>query len=206
MTVESIATLFVAMLISAAVPGPGVLTCIARAIASGFQAALYIIAGIVLGNAAFLVVVLLGLAAAASALGGLFIAIKYLGALYVIWLGLRLWLAEVTTDDLDRQVASASPVSGFLTGLVVPFSNSAVIFFYVSLLPTFIDVNHLGWVDGFTAILVISAALFMVLAAYSYGATRARGLLRDRRARRRCNQGAGALMVGTGVYIAIRQT
>ncbi|MEA5447364.1 hypothetical protein VB780_02205 [Leptolyngbya sp. CCNP1308] len=35
---------------------------------------------------------------------------------------------------------------------------------------------------------------------------RARGLLRDRRARRRCNQGAGALMVGTGVYIAVRQT
>lgn len=69
MTVESIATLFVAMLISAAVPGPGVFTCIARAIASGFQATLYIIAGIVLGNAAFLIVVILGLAAAASALG-----------------------------------------------------------------------------------------------------------------------------------------
>ena len=206
MSVESIATLFVAMLISAAVPGPGVFTCIARAIASGFQSTLYIIAGIVTGNAAFLVVVILGLAAAASALGSLFIAIKYLGALYLIWLGLRLWMAEVNTDDIDRRVATTSPVSGFLTGLVVPFSNSAVIFFYVSLLPTFIDVNHLGWVDGFTAILVISVALFIVLAAYSYGAAQARGLLRDRRARRRCNQGAGALMLGTGVYIAVRQT
>lgn len=206
MTVESIATLFVAMLISAAVPGPGVFTCIARAIASGFQSTLYIIAGIVLGNAAFLIVVILGLAAAASALGNLFIVVKYLGALYLIWLGLRLWMAEVNPDDIDSQAASSSAASGFLTGLVVPFSNSAVIFFYVSLLPTFIDVSHLGWIDGFTAILVISVALFIVLAAYSYGAARARGLLRDRRARRRCNQGAGVLMLGTGVYIAVRQT
>lgn len=115
-------------------------------------------------------------------------------------------MSEVNTDDIDSQVTSTSSVSSFLTGLVVPFSNSAVIFFYVSLLPTFIDVNRLGWVDGFTAILVISVALFIVLVAYSYGAARARGLLRDRRARQQCNQGAGVLIVGTGVYIAVRQT
>lgn len=206
MTIESIAALFVAMLISAAVPGPGVFACIARAIASGFAATFYIIGGILIGNAVFLIAVILGLAAAASALGSFFIVVKYLGALYLIWLGIQLWTAEISIDDIGQNGASSSPLSSFLAGLVVPFSNSAVIFFYVSLLPTFIDLSYLTWLDSLTAIFVISAALFIVLAAYSYSAARATRLLKNRTALKRCHQGAGALMISTGVYIAARKS
>ncbi|HSM83777.1 MAG TPA: LysE family translocator [Nodosilinea sp.] len=194
-----------AMVISAAVPGPGVLACVARAIASGFRSTLYIIGGILLGNLVFLMIAILGLVAAASALGNFFIAIKYLGALYLIWLGLRLWRSDVSANSVDIGQSQSSPWSSFLAGLVVPLSNSAVIVFYVSLLPTFLDLTRFNWADSLIAMGVISLALFLVLALYAYGAARAGRFFRGPRARQRLNRSAGTLMVGTGVYVALRR-
>ncbi|MEM9002810.1 MAG: LysE family translocator [Cyanobacteria bacterium P01_F01_bin.86] len=205
MTVESILALFVAMLISAAVPGPGVFACIARAIASGFQDTLYVIAGILIGNIVFLVIAILGLVAAAQALGSFFIAVKYLGALYLVWLGLKLWLSDSASEEFVVNAPSSSPRSSFLTGLILPFSNSAVIFFYVSLLPTFINLSSLSFTDSVIAILVISVALFTVLALYSYSAAKVRKLFNRRETRRAFNRGAGTLMIGTGVYVAVQR-
>ncbi|MGF1569178.1 MAG: LysE family translocator [Nodosilinea sp.] len=205
MTLESITALFIAMVISAAVPGPGVFACVARAIASGFQSTLYIIGGILLGNVVFLMIAILGLVAAANALGSFFIAVKYLGALYLIWLGLKLWRTDVAADQVDFSRSQSSPCSSFLAGLAVPFSNSAVIVFYVSLLPTFIDLTRLNWADSLIAIGVISLALFLVLTLYSYSAARAGRFVRGPRARKRLNRSAGTLMVGAGVYVALRQ-
>ena len=205
MTLESITALFIAMVISAAVPGPGVFACVARAIAFGFQPTFYIIGGILLGNVVFLMIAILGLVAAANTLGSFFIAVKYLGALYLIWLGLKLWRTDVPTDQVDIGLSQSSPWSSFLAGLVVPFSNSAVIVFYVSLLPTFIDLARFNWADSLIAIGVISLALFLVLALYAYSAARAGRFFRGPRAQKRLNRSAGTLMVGTGVYVALRQ-
>lgn len=205
MTVESTFALFVAMLISAAMPGPGVFACIARAIASGFQDTLYVIGGILIGNIAFLVVVIFGLVAAAQTLGSFFIVVKYLGALYLVWLGLRLWMSDPASEEFSPNLPSSHPISGFLTGLIVPFSNSTVIFFYISLLPTFIDLSGLSFTDILVTILVISLALFIVLSVYSYSAAKARQMFQSHKPRKAFNRGAGTLMIGTGVYVATRQ-
>jgi threonine/homoserine/homoserine lactone efflux protein len=202
MTIESILALFVAMLISAAVPGPGVVACVARAIASGFQDTLYVIGGILIGNIAFLMIAIFGLVAAAQTLGSLFIVVKYLGALYLIWLGLKLWRSTPNREISIINGRSSSSMSSFLTGLVVPFSNSSVIFFYISLLPSFIDLTSLSWTDVLIAMFVISIALLTVLTIYSYSAAKVRKIFRNHKALRRLNRGAGTLMIGTGVYVA----
>lgn len=206
MTIETIFALFIAMLISAAVPGPGVFACIARAIASGFQDTLYVISGILIGNITFLIIAILGLVAAAQTLGSLFVVVKYLGALYLIWLGVKLWMSDPDPEAFNSNPGSSSPTSSFLTGLIVPFSNPKVIFFYVSLLPTFINLSRLGLADSLIAILVISTALFIVLSIYSYTAAKARTLFRSREKMKTFNRGAGTLMIGTGVYVATQRT
>lgn len=205
MTTESIFSLFVAMLISAAVPGPGVFACIARAVASGFQDTLYVIGGILIGNIAFLVIAIFGLVAAAQTLGSFFIVVKYLGALYLVWLGLKLWMFDSASEEFSTNVPSPSPTSSFLTGLIVPFSSSNVIFFYVSLLPTFINLGSLSFTDSLIAILVISIALFIILAIYSYSAANARKMFKSRKTLRTFNRGAGTLMIGTGVYVVAQR-
>ena len=205
MTTESVFALFIAMLISAAIPGPGVFTCIAQAITSGFKDALYVISGILIGNIVFLFVVIFGLVAAAQALGNFFIVIKYLGALYLIWLGGKLWISDSDFTSFSNNSLPRSSTSSFLTGLIVPFSNSSVIFFYISLLPTFIDLSNLSLTDGLIAVLTISAAFFAVLACYSYGAAKARKIFKSRKTLKRFNRGAGTLMIGTGVYVAVQR-
>lgn len=190
------------MLISAAVPGSGVFACIARAIASGFKDTLYIISGILIGNIVFLVIAILDMATAAQALGQLFNVVKYLGALYLIWLSLWLWMSAPDAVISSTETASTNSTSNFLTGLVVPFSNSSVIFFYVSLLPTFINVNKLNLTGSLVAILTISVALFVVLIIYSCGAARARNLFKSQTDLKKFNRGAGTLMIGTGVCVA----
>ena len=205
MTAESVFALFVAMLISAAIPGPGVFTCVAQAISSGFKDALYVIGGILIGNIVFLFIVIFGLVAAAQALGNFFVAIKYLGALYLIWLGFKLWRSDSSFISLSNNSLPHSSTSSFLTGLVVPFSNSSVIFFYISLVPTFIDLSDLSLTDGLIAVLTISTALFAVLAVYSYGAAKARKMFKSYKALKKINRGAGTLMIGTGVYVAVQR-
>lgn len=206
MTTESVFTLFVAMLVSASIPGPGVFACVARAIASGFRDTLYVIGGILVGNIMFLVIAIFGLVAAAQVLGNFFILIKYLGALYLIWLGLKLWISDSDPASFSANAFSPNPTSSFLTGLIVPFSNSSVILFYISLLPTFVNLSSLNLADSLIAILTISAALFIVLAIYSYSAAKVRKAFRSRKALRRLNRSAGTLMVGTGVYVAVQRT
>jgi threonine/homoserine/homoserine lactone efflux protein len=203
MTTESVFALFVAMLVSAAIPGSGVFACVARAIASGFRDSLFVIAGILIGNIVFLIVTIFGLVAAAQTLGSFFVIVKYLGALYLVWLGLKLWMSD---SDLENfRVHASSSRSSFLTGLIVPFSNSSVIFFYISLLPTFIDLSILSLTDSLIVMLTISIALFLVLSMYSYGAAKARKIFKNRKTLKIFNRGAGTLMVGTGIYMATQR-
>lgn len=205
MTTESIFALFVAMLISAAIPGPGVFACVARAIAFGFKDTLYVIGGILIGNIVFSIIAIFGLVAATQALGSFFIVIKYLGALYLIWLGLKLWISDSNPTSFSISTSSHNSTSSFLTGLIVPFSNSSVIFFYISLLPTFINLRNLNLTDSLIAILTISIALFIVLTIYSYSAAKARKAFKNHKALKTFNRGAGTLMIGTGVYVAVQR-
>jgi len=202
MTIETALALFLAMVICAATPGPGVFACIAKAIGSGFRASLYVICGIVLGNVVFLVFVFLGLSAIAQMLGDLFIIIKWMGGAYLFWLGWKMWTAEPEGLNDANYSGGQKGGSGFIGGLLVPFSNPKVILFYVSLLPSFVDLSKLNYYDGVAAAVLIAFALSTVLSLYAYMASRMRHFFASYRAAKRLNQGAGVTMMGTGVIIA----
>ncbi|UCE24900.1 MAG: LysE family transporter, partial [Candidatus Zixiibacteriota bacterium] len=73
-----------AVFVLAVVPGPGVLACVSRALASGFRQALGVAMGIVAADLLFLLSALCGLAAMAELLGRFFMVVKYLGGVYLI--------------------------------------------------------------------------------------------------------------------------
>lgn len=201
MTIETAFALFLAMVICAATPGPGVFACIARALASGFRASLYVICGIVLGNVVFLIFVILGLSAIAQTFGNMFIIIKWVGGAYLVWLGWKMWTAGPTIMDTKKHLVEQKKESGFIVGLFVPFSNPKVILFYVSLLPSFIELSTLNYLDSMIAACLIALSLFIVLSIYAYIASRTRQFFESRRAAQNLNRGAGVAMMGTGVII-----
>lgn len=201
MTIETATALLMAMIISAAVPGPGVFACIAKALASGFKASTIVILGIVFGNIIFLLFAILGLSAIAQMLGDLFIIIKWSGGAYLFWIGLKMWRSEPGILESEK-ISIKNKRSDFISGLFVPFSNPKVILFYVSLLPSFLDLSALNMADMVIAAFLVAFALVIVLAGYSYIASRSRRIFTSHRALRNLNRGAGAAMMGTGVIIA----
>ena len=203
MTIETAFALLIAMIISAAVPGPGVFACIAKALASGMKGAMYVIFGIVLGNIVFLILAILGLSAIAQMLGELFVLIKWAGGAYLFWLGFKMWQAKPEVSNPEKPLQE-NRSSGLLGGLFIPFSNPKVILFYVSLMPSFMDLSVLDKSDIFIAAFLIAIALFFVLAAYSYIASRSRHFFSSDRAMRNLNLGTGATMMGIGVVIATK--
>ncbi|MCP4020590.1 MAG: LysE family translocator, partial [Desulfobacteraceae bacterium] len=173
MTVLSVFSLSIAMFILAATPGPGVFATVSRALASGFIPALGVIAGIVTGDIIFLLFAIWGLSMIAQALGGFFMLVKIIGAAYLLFLGVKIWLSKPVPAQ-ESSPGKHTPYGHFLSGLLITLSNPKVILFYCGFLPTFLDLPALTKADICIVCLVITIVLFCVLGSYAYLAHQAR--------------------------------
>ena len=203
MTPLSLAAFAGAMFLLAITPGPGVFATVARALASGFAHASVVVLGIVIGDLVFLLLAIYGLAAAAGLLGGLFALVKYLGAGYLLWLGLKLWRSKDVA-------ASATPVeesswfANLTSGLLITLGNPKVILFYLGFLPAFVDLATLNAGDVVIIAGVVSLVLGATMLGYAYAASRARRLFQSRETKRLLNRTAGSVMIATGAVLATR--
>src|SRR5215813_10657283 len=88
------------LLVAAASPGPGIAALVARVIGRGPEGASAFAAGLILGDLVWLAVAILGLAVVAQTFHEVFLAIKYAGAAYLIYLAYRMWTAPVAAHDV----------------------------------------------------------------------------------------------------------
>ena len=146
MSLISLLALAGAMLLLAITPGPGVFATVARALASGFGPSAVVVIGIVMGDLIFLLFAIYGLTAIAENLHGLFLVIKYIGASYLVYLGIKLWREKPEKIQLQA-IGYRSWKSNFLTGLFITLGNPKVILFYLGFLPTFVDLTNLSGID-----------------------------------------------------------
>src|ERR1043165_3649645 len=99
--------------IAVAIPGPGILAIVARALGNGFRATVPAVLGNTLGDLILMSLSVFGLAVIARELGGLFLIVKLAGAAYVIYLGYRYWIMKVETAE----PVEAKARQGFLAQL-----------------------------------------------------------------------------------------
>jgi threonine/homoserine/homoserine lactone efflux protein len=186
--------------IAIAVPGPGIVAIVARALGSGFRATIPAAIGTAVGDLILMSLSAFGLALIAQAMGGLFLIVKLLGAAYLVYLGYKYWTAPVA--DMET-VVPASARQGFLAQMSLTLGNPKAIAFFVALLPTVVDLGRLN-IFGY---LQLCAATFVLIPtitlSYAALASRVRGFLASRRARGRLNKGAAVIMVGAGVGVAV---
>ena len=144
----------------------------------------------------------LGLAALAQSFGQFFVILKFAGAAYLIWAGIRLWhkSAEPEAYDLDPEVSWRDSVTGYALGV----SNPQAIAFYVALLPTILDVQHLNLTTYLMLCAVLTCTMLVIAAVYALLADRLRFLFHSAKARRTTNRVAGGIMVASGVVVASR--
>ena len=200
MTFSSIVALFSAMIALAIIPDTSVIAVVARSMTSGFVHGFVTVIGIVAGDIVFILLAVYGLSAMAETMGSLFVLVKYLGAVYLLWLGLGLWRSKSKSVEIEG-IKELSWLSNFLCGLLITLGDPKAIFFYISFLPAFVDLSSVTIVD--TIIIMVSATIAVgsVKLAYAYMADKSRLLFKSARTKKIINFTAGSVMIGTGIFI-----
>jgi threonine/homoserine/homoserine lactone efflux protein len=194
-----------AMLVQAAVPGPGVFTTLGRSVAGEMRSGLGVVGGIVLGDVIYALLAVFALSTAARFLGNVLVVVKLCGAAYLIWLGIRLWPRNPSLPSASPQSVRRSWAGGLATGLVTTLANPKAILFYGGFLPAFFDLPSFTIRDTLVLVSIVVIVLASVLSAYAILASTARGAFRSSRSAKRLNRLAGSVMIATGVVVAVRR-
>ena len=165
-TPSTLALFSLAALALLVVPGPAVLYIVARGINQGRRAALVSALGVQVGGLFHVVAATVGLSALLLSSAVAFTLVKYAGAAYLVYLGVRTLLARRTIQAVvDAPPAAVSLGRVFAQGVVVNLLNPKTVLFFLAFLPQFVDPER-GAVAGQTLLL---GALFLTIATCSDG-------------------------------------
>ncbi|RUM97387.1 LysE family translocator [Pseudaminobacter arsenicus] len=180
------------------IPGPTILLVVSYALGQGWRTALPMALGVALGDFTAMTLSMLGIGALLAASATVFTILKWVGAAYLIYLGIKLFRAGGTLNAEPRSDAvSAAKMLGH--AWLVTALNPKSITFFVAFLPQFLDRNA-----GFLTQMVIFEATFLALAfanafGYALVAARARNLVRNPKAIGIFNKAGGSLLIGAGI-------
>lgn len=200
MSIESWLAFVAASTVLLLIPGPTILTVISYSIAHGRRAQVPLVAAVALGDSTALVLSLLGLGALLATSAFWFTAIKLVGGLYLVFLGIKLLRAGIVPVQAAAPAAPGSRWRLFANTYLVTALNPKGIVFFVAFLPQFIDqgapVAQQLWVlaGTFVALATVNATLYAVFAAS------ARRVLNSPRTQRAFNLAGGALLSAAGIW------
>lgn len=198
MTIEHWLAFVAASTILLAIPGPTILLVISYALGHGRRAAAPIVAGVALGDFTAMTASMLGLGVLLAASAELFTVLKWVGAAYLVYLGIQLWRAPVG-DAAAMAAPMQKPGRMFAHAWLVTALNPKSIVFFVAFLPQFLVLS-----EPMLPQMMIFEATFLVLAtlnatAYALAASAARTTIRQPNVQRAVNRVGGSLLVGAGV-------
>jgi threonine/homoserine/homoserine lactone efflux protein len=182
-------------------PGADMALVARSALARGRRAALSTTGGIVTGLLVWGTASAAGVAALLAASATAHDVLRLVGAVYLVWLGVRTLLGAGGRPPAGRDPGVGAR-SAYLTGLASNLANPKIVVFYSTVLPGFVPegADVLGW----SLLLAgIHAAMGLVwLSAYAWALDRARGVLERRGVRRALDRATGAVLVGLGLRLA----
>jgi threonine/homoserine/homoserine lactone efflux protein len=184
-------------------PGPAVLFVLSQALRHGGRRSLWANLGILSGNAFYFLLSAAGLGTLLIASHELFTAVKWGGAAYLIYLGLRLILSPGHLQPAQETTTVRRGWGILRQGFVLQAANPKALLFFVALLPQFIDPS--GDVPRQVGLLAVSSSAveFLVLAGYGLAAGKLAGWARRPSVARATDRVAGSLLVGAGVSLGL---
>jgi threonine/homoserine/homoserine lactone efflux protein len=195
-------TLFLlAALVIAAVPGPGIFYVAARTLSGGKSAGIASTFGTALGGLVHLIAGGLGVSAIILASAELFTVLKFAGALYLVWLGIKTF--REARDLLPQQAIAVRTHHVFREGVLVEALNPKTAAFFLAFIPQFIDPTG-GYVAlQFMALGLISVALNTLadVVVVMTAATARTSLMRRPQLLQRLRQGSGLFIAGLGISL-----
>jgi len=200
MPIENWLAFAAASFVIGVIPGPGVTMIVGYALAAGRRAALSAVAGAAAGNFTAMSLSLAGVGAVLAASALAFTLLKWVGAAYLIALGL--FAIARTLGAAPAQEAPMAPRLTFLGAFVVTALNPKTIVFFVAFAPQFMAPAH-----AFLPQAVVLVTTFVMLVtvtdiAYAMLASSFAGVLRRPRVRRWAERAGGGALIGAGLAAA----
>jgi homoserine/homoserine lactone efflux protein len=174
-------------------PGPVVTLVVAHSLSHGSRSGLATVAGASIGNAILLGATAVGLIAFFALLSEIFEVVRWAGAAYLIWLGVKAWRGLASVPAAKRSSRAV-----FLQGFLIAITNPKAIVFYIAFLPQFVD-SHLP--AGPQLLAMIGTMIVMALlsdSAYALLAGHIRGWFTAPGRRRLQSRITGTLLIGVG--------
>lgn len=180
------------------IPGPNVALIVVNSVSHGVRAGLAAVAGTLAAQALSLVLVCAGLTALLAGIGAWFGWLRWVGAAYLIWLGIRQWrAAPPDLAGVKAQPKGALFAQAFLISLV----NPKTLIFYGALFPQFITLDRLVMPQAALLSLVFLAIALLIDSGWALAASRVRPLLVRRG--RLTGRLTGGILVGAGAALAL---
>ncbi len=201
MTLETWLAFSAASIVLLLIPGPTILLVISYALGQGWRVALPMAVGVALGDFTAMTLSMLGIGALLMASATVFTVLKWCGAAYLIWLGIKLIRAG-GTFEAHANTEATSRVKMLAHAWLITALNPKSITFFVAFLPQFLDARA-----PLLPQMAIFETTFLVLAflnalGYALVASKARNLFRKPAAIRAFNVTGGTLLIGAGVATA----
>jgi threonine/homoserine/homoserine lactone efflux protein len=203
MTGANFSLFLVAALVIAIVPGPGIFYVAARTLSGGSKAGIASTFGTALGGLVHVIAGGLGVSAIILASAELFTAVKFAGALYLIWLGIKTFREARTSPP--QQVVALETRRAFRDGVLVEALNPKTAAFCLAFIPQFLDPAGAApalqvMTLGLISVTLNTLADFIVVAM---AATAQAGLSRRPHLFQRLRQGSGLFIAGLGISLAL---
>lgn len=199
-----LSSFLVASVVLAITPGPGVIYIVSLTLAHGRTTGLVSALGVALGNLGNALAASLGLAALMAVSSTVFSMVQYIGAAYLLYLGLQLWFKQpLSTATANTLSQHNRPQKVFMDGVIVALFNPKTTLFYAAFLPQFLTytINPMA-----QSLLLASLFIFICMItdscyalAASHYTTRLNRWLQHKRLGQRIS---GSLLIGLGIFTA----
>lgn len=196
---------FAAALLLAITPGPGIFYVLARSLAGGKREGVLSSFGTLIGGLFHVLAAALGLSAILASSSIAFHTVKYAGAAYLIWLGIRM----IRGRNAEMLVETSGPSKGaFRQGIFTEVLNPKTALFFLSFIPQFISPAHGHIFLQFIVLSAISVSLntsvdLLVVCMASPLERKLKNSVRFRHGQR---VASGLGMIGLGAYVALAET
>lgn len=194
-------TFVIATTIMIALPGPSVLLTVAHSISFGWKYALFTVAGATIGIAVQILVATVGLTSLLNVISEAFEWLRWAGAGYLIYLGIKQWRSA--SEPLTIDTSSVSRRNLLVQGIVITIPNPKSLIFIAAFLPQFIDTARPLGVQFAFIVPTFLLITFSVTSVWALAAGNVSVFLRSRRAFQSAMRTAGGLMIMAGMGLAL---
>ncbi|MBR0726408.1 LysE family translocator [Bradyrhizobium manausense] len=192
-----------AALVIAAIPGPGIFYVAARTLSEGRASGFASTAGTALGGLVHVVAGSLGISAIILASAELFTAVKFVGALYLVWLGIKTFRSAGHARPLGSETVGDK--RAFRDGVLVEALNPKTAAFFLAFIPQFLDPAGTSPTLQFIVLGAISVTLntFADIGVVLMASATRTQLIGRPLLMRRLTQGSGLFIAGLGLSLAL---